>query len=96
MGGVFLCVSRNGIHFSSCVIMTEGGPVDAEAYQRIMCCEQSVGVRCTLERIASTPHRMQLVLDPRPYIGVPYRMTPNYECKSTRRVKSETRLIYGG
>ena len=47
--GVFLCESRHGIHVSSCVIMIEGGPVDAEAYQRIMCCEQSVGVRCTLE-----------------------------------------------
>ena len=32
--GVFLCESRHGIHVSSCVIMIEGGPVGAEAYQK--------------------------------------------------------------
>ena len=96
--GVLLCESRHGIHFSSCVIMTEGGPVDAEAYQRIMCCLQSAGVRCTLERIAFTRHRMQLFLDPRVYIAVPYLMTPNYECTPTirERVCFEIRIIYGG
>ena len=83
---VLLCESRHGIHVSSCVIVIEGGPVRAQAYQKLMCCLQCVGVRCTLERIAFTRHRMQLVLDPRVYIAVPYRMTPSYECTPTHRV----------
>ena len=94
--GVFLCESRHGIHVSSCVIMIEGGPVGAEAYQKLMCCLQCVGVRCTLERIAFTRHRMQLFLDPRVYIAVRYLMTPNYECTPTRRLRFEIRIIYGG
>ena len=81
---VFLCESRHGIHVSFSVIMMEGGPVGAEAYQKFMCCLQCVGVRFTLERIAFTRHRMQLFLDPRGYIAVPYLMTPNYECTPTR------------
>ena len=64
---VFLCESRHGIHVSwgcSCVIMMEGGSVDAEAYQKCMCCLPCAGVRFTLERIVFTPHRMKLFLDP--------------------------------
>ena len=94
--GVFLCESRHGIHVSSCVIMIEGGPVGAEAYQKLMCCLQCVGGRCTLERIAFTRHRMQLFLDPRAYIAVPYPMTANYECTPFLRLFFKSRFIYGG
>ena len=94
--GVFLCKRRHGIHVSSCVIMIEGGPLGAEAYQKFMCCLQCVGVRCTLERIAFTRHRMQLFLDPRAYTAVPYPMTPNYECTPFRRLCFNIRFIYGG
>ena len=84
--GVFLCESRHGIHVSFCVIMIELGPVGAWAYQKFMGRLQCVGVRFTLARNAFTRHRMQLVLDPRVYIAVPYRMTPSYECTPTHRV----------
>jgi len=93
---VFLCQSRHGIHVSSCVIRIEGGPVGAEAYQKLMCALQCVGVRCTLERIAFTRHRMQLSLDPRAYIAVTFLMTPNYECTPTRQLVFEIRIIFGG
>ena len=90
---MFLCERRHGIHVTACVIMVEGGPVGAEAYQKLMCCLQCIGVRCTLERIAFTRHRMQLCLDPRPYIGFPYLMTPNYECTPTQRVSRLEELM---
>ena len=85
--GVFLCESRHGIHVSwgcSCVIMMEGGSVDAEAYQK-----------GTLERIVFTPHRMQLFLDPIYTIVGPYLMTPNYERTPTQGIPFEYLRIYG-
>ena len=63
--GVFLCGTRHGIHVSSCVIMMEGGSVDAEVYQKFMCSLTCVGIIVTLERLVFTRHRMQLFLDPR-------------------------------
>ena len=84
--GVFLCESRHGIHVSwacSCVIMMEGGSIDAEAYQK-----------GTLERIVFTAHRLQLFLEPSPY-AVPCLMTPAYECTPTHGVLVECLLIYG-
>ena len=86
--GVFLCESRHGIHVSwacSCVIMMEGGSIDAEAYQK-----------GTLERIVFTAHRLQLVLEPSRNVAVPCRlMTPAYECTPTHGVLVECLLIYG-
>ena len=86
--GVFLCESRHGIHVSwewSCVIMMEGGTIDAEAYQK-----------GSLERIiVFTAHRLQLFLDPRRFIAVPYLVTLDYECTPTHGVLFEHLLIYG-
>ena len=62
--GVFLCESRHGIHVSCCVIMMDGGSVDADAYQNFVCWLPCVEVRFTIERFACTRHRIQLFLDP--------------------------------
>ena len=64
--------------------MMEGGSIDAEAYQK-----------GSLERIVFTAHRLQLFLDPRRFIAVPYLMTPDYECTPTHGVIVECLLIYG-
>ena len=85
--GVFLCESRHGIHVSwwcPCVIMMEGGSVDAEAYQKR-----------TLERIVFTPHRMQLFFDPIYTIVGSCLMTPNYERTPTQGIPFEYLHIYG-
>ena len=65
--------------------MMEGGSIDAEAYQK-----------GTLERIVFTAHRLQLFLEPSPYMAGPCRlMTPAYEFTPIHAILVECLLIYG-
>ena len=93
--GVFLCESRHGIHVSCCVIMMDGGSVDADAYQNFVCWLPCVGVLFTLERIVFTPHRLQLFLEPSAFSADPCLMTPDYECTPTHGAIFEYLLMYG-
>ena len=93
--GVFLCESRHGIHVSCCVIMMDGGSVDADAYQNFVCWQPCVGVLCTLERFVFTPHRLQLFLEPSAFSAEPCLMTPGYECTPIHAILVECLLIYG-
>ena len=92
---VFLCESRHGINVSCCVIMMDGGSVDADAYQNFVCWLPCVGVLFTLERIVFTPHRLQLFPEPSRFSAGPCLMTPDYECTPTHGAIFEYLLMYG-
>ena len=92
---VFLCESRHGINVSCCVIMMDGGSVDADAYQNFVCWLPCVWVLCTLERIVFTPHRLQLFPEPSAFSADRCLMTPDYECTPTHGVIFEYLLMYG-
>ena len=102
--GVFLSEIHHGIHVSSCVIPLDRGSICDVAVEYCRFVRHGlyhdrqlneVGLRFTLGRVALSPHRLQLFLDPTQSLArcTPYRMAPNYECTSPLHVVLEMLIV---